>query len=295
MSLDYINTDRNPFKDEALLNTIEDVSSILGYSETTVGGLLFERSGHSPESNMSSWGLQAAVNSNKTYRLCIYNGLVEVSGPDSEVISLRPLHDIVSTSCELPCEIYAFVDATWHRNVTEDGVGNNILGGSGRFLSDAVLRIPVVEATSSSLAYYGAQLLHVNDVIRFPIDRYPIWGMSVGRRYVSDCLLTAKGGGWYIEYHNDKPHFHMPLCSTCSGFYLLARAVSGGYHMTAFSIPFGSAVYTAPGACHCDAGLVGGKYIVGYDISSDFSTANMRCRGNEECMTSINAYQVETL
>lgn len=292
MSLEYINSKRNPFKNAQLLHTIEDIQLALHYPVSKVAGLIFERAGAVPHSNMSTWGLQAVVGVNKTYRLCKEIGLVEV--PLEEAHTKLPLK-IEASNTPLEGHEYAFLEATWCPALADDGDGNNILGGSGRFItSQKTLRLPLIIATPQRLAYYGAMLLHDSDIVCFDIPPYPVWCMSIGERYVDSCLLTPKGGGFYLEYHHDKPHFHMPLDVHATGFYLLAKEVPGGYHISAVRIPYGCAVYTSAGALHCDAGLIGKKWTVGYDISADFSKANMRYRSDDDdAMTTIEVYDVD--
>ena len=68
-----------------------------------------------------------------------------------------------------------------------------------------------MEATAETLAYYGALLIKSKDVIQFPDDDFPVFSMNVGEDYVRDFIMTEEGGGFYLEYHSDRPRFHMPI------------------------------------------------------------------------------------
>ena len=128
--------------------------------------------------------------------------------------------------------------------------------------------MPIEEATNQSLLYYGATLLSEGDIVRFSNQDYPIWKMELGTRYVDDYLMTKKGKGFYLEWHNDRPHWHQPVTRDAGGFYLLAKKIPNRsieeegkdqslMDITAFSIPYGKAVYTRMGVIHCDSGLTG--------------------------------------
>lgn len=180
--------------------------------------------------------------------------------------------------------------AEWSGTVLTSGEGNNILGDNGGlFCDESILKIPKVTATSETLAYYGALLIPQDTAVRFPSrEPYPLWRMRVGTSYVSDYIMNEQGGGgFYLEYHHDQPHFHMVLDG--GGYYLLAKEFSKNtFHITAFEIPNGQAVYTKKGAIHCDAALTG-EMIVGYTVSEDCSTVLLRDK------TTKSMVQVETV
>ncbi len=174
------------------------------------------------------------------------------------------------------------VEANWDETPYESGSGNNILGDNGLLTVPLeILQIPVVEATSETLAYYGGLLLKEGDLVQFPDAEYPIFKMTVGEHYVDHFLMTDEGGGFYLEYHHDKPHFHMPIEG--GGYYVLARwnDEKTKLHVTGFSIPDGCAVYTKKGAIHCDAAL-NGSLIVGYDQADDCSTVILRTASKQK-------------
>lgn len=174
------------------------------------------------------------------------------------------------------------IEAEWDKFARESGAGNNILGDNGLlFLPAATIVVPCVEATEETLAYYGAVLLRKGDVIQFPDQEYPIFQMTVGPRYIEKFLMTDQGGGFYLEYHYDKPHFHMPIQG--GGYYLLAKwnDEKTKLQITAFKIRDGDAVYTKKGAIHCDAALTG-KLLVGYDKAEDCSTVLLRTKDHKK-------------
>lgn len=105
--------------------------------------------------------------------------------------------------------------------------------------------------------------------------------MNVGERYVEDFIMSPEGGGFYLEYHTDQPHFHMPIKG--GGYYLLARWDDDGIHLhiTAFKIPDGCAVYTKQGAIHCDAAMTG-DIIMGYNASNHCCTVLLRNAKNTD-------------
>lgn len=179
--------------------------------------------------------------------------------------------------------------AEWSSTILASGEQNNVLGDNGGlFFEESIIRIPKVTATNEALAYYGALLIEENTAVRFSSsESYPLWRMHVGASYVDDYIMSEQGGGgFYLEYHHDQPHFHMVLDG--GGYYLLAKEVSNNtFHITAFEIPNGKAVYTRKGAIHCDAALTG-NLIVGYTVSENCSTVLLR---NRETLSMV---QVET-
>lgn len=154
---------------------------------------------------------------------------------------------------------------------------NNILGNNGRlFLKESSLPIPSIKATPETLAYYGAVLIPENTAVLFPNqDPFPLWKMDVGQNYVQDVIMNEnEAGGFYLEFHHDQPHFHMVLEG--GGHYLLAKeAGPNKFHLTAFELSKGQAVYTKKGAIHCDAALTG-ELICGYSMAKECETVLLR-------------------
>lgn len=234
---------------------------------------LFTLNRGNPGSNMETFGLHCIVKNNETYQLT-QNGLrIATTHTSSLPIDLeqRATHP---PQVEQPP--YLEIDATWDSAISVTGEHSNILGDNGRLLlPQKHIRIPAVIATEPLLAYYGATLIKNGDSIRFSNDVYPIWGMRISENYVRDFLMSAQGGGFYLEYHRDQPHFHYALKG--AGHYLLAKwnDTHTKLKITAFQIPNGQAVYTKKGVIHCDAGL-SGDYLVGYTTSQSYSTVLLR-------------------
>lgn len=230
----------------------------------------------SAEANMTTEALSLVVKKNRVYRV-EENGLV-ISPSALYAIDLE---DQAIHPRKVQAPAYLEVMAHWDKTPHESGLGNNILGDNGiLIIPSKILKVPYVEATSKALAYYGAILIQKGDVVRFPDEEYPIFRMTIGARYVDDFLMTD-GGGFYLEFHHDKPHFHMPLQG--GGFYILARwnDEKTKLHITGFKIPDGHAVYTKKGAIHCDAALTG-DLLVGYDQAVDCSTVLLRTPNKEK-------------
>ncbi len=257
------------------------VVDMTGKSREWVDGMLIHRHGALDESNMTALGLHRIVNNRNAYRVSARYGLTPVE-TDVGAIDLEAeaaLHAHASAPAQ------AVIQAVWDRDAVVAGDRENVLGDNVIFrirTQDVDIAVPVVDATPARLAYYGAVLVDEGTVVRFPNAEYPIWKMSLGKRYVEGFLMRPQGKGFYLEYHHDRPHWHQPLTEDSSGYYILAKAVgteAGGlmtYHVTGFPIPYGKAVYTRQGAIHCDAALTGQNWLVGYTDSNDFSTALVR-------------------
>lgn len=153
---------------------------------------------------------------------------------------------------------------------------NNILGNIGILSLDRdEITIPTMEANCDNIQYYGAQYVKWGDIIQFETNSVlPITHMTIGKNYAKDFLLRKDyGGGAYLEYHNT-PHFHMPLNSGSTGYLLLGKFVNNKIRLTAFTIPYGYAIYTPPGVIHCD-GFLAGDYCVVYTVTDNYSTVRL--------------------
>lgn len=220
--------------------------------------------------NMTTLGLNLYVTNKEAYRLA-KSGLEiskEIYPTDLEKKANQP-NQVIAPS-------FLSIDAIWDKTPYVSGDQNNILGDNGRLtLESNKIQVPVSDAIDPYLAYFGAVLIRPNESVRFPDEIYPIWKMEVGDRYVSDTLMTRKGGGFYLEFHDDQPHFHMPLKG--GGVYLLAKwnLEKTKLEIAGFKIPDGYAVYTKKGAIHCDAALTG-ALLVGYTTSENCSTVLLR-------------------
>ena len=87
--------------------------------------------------------------------------------------------------------------------------------------------------------------------------------------------------GHYLEHH-DLPHYHQPRDAGAGGYLVLGRPIGAAregqvaLELTAFAIPFGSAVLTPPGVVHNDSWLVG-NYRVMYGLTEVYSTVRLSC------------------
>ena len=250
------------------------------YSEENAREMMVERRGTTKDAYMLTNGLHRVLVRGKKYAITSA-GVDEVSS-DKDAIHIQEMYSAAQVRAKRPDKVLDF-QAQWLRKGQGGAEANaNILGDNGRIIIDTVsttLHLPPIEPTPEHLAYYGAVLLNKGDIVEFPdhAHQYPLWTMSLGASYVADYLMTDKGGGWYLEWHTDKPHLHMPLCEDATGTYLLGKEVApDNFQVSAFKISPGQAVYTLPGAIHADAGLVGSQWIVGYDMSDDFSTVLVR-------------------
>lgn len=166
---------------------------------------------------MTTESLSLVVRKDRSYRLEGHGLALSASSSCAIDLEDRAIHpERVQVPPHL--EVIAHWDGTSH----ESGLGNNILGNNGVLtLPTEIIKVPCVEATEETLVYYGAILLRKGDVVQFPDEEYPIFRMSVGAHYVDDFVMTERGGGYFLEFHHDKPHFHMPLLG--GGRYILAR------------------------------------------------------------------------
>ncbi len=272
-------------KEDSSISCCSDLTTIaqaMGQTKDWAKSLLIDRRGIVAEAHMSALGLRCVVEPGKHYQVSVDAGLVEVSASLASRDLEQCAREAESSSMLLPP--HALVDAVWCYDKKVSCGSENILGTNVIFCVEGIgdnLFLPVIEPTSEALAYYGALLVNEGDVVQFPApDKYPIWQMKIGKNYVDGYLMTDEGKGFYIEYHHDRPHWHQPLTEDAGGFYLLAKTVeetsSGGktqYHLTGFRLSKGQAVYTRKGALHCDAGLHGQQWLVGYQDSAHCSTA----------------------
>ena len=168
----------------------------------------------------------------------------------------------------------------WNANEDVASSNANVFGGLGTLtLSTADLVIPEAPSTASALAFYGARLHEVGDIVVFESDQnLPVTIMNIGPAYVADFLhVEGRGSGSFIEYH-DQPHLHMPLEQSAAGHLLLGRSDGDDYLLSAFAIPYGRAIYTSPNVLHADPYLVG-RYLVVYAVTANYSTVVFRSPG----------------
>lgn len=256
--------------DTPLITDEEIAELVTGYDHSTVVKLLKLRRGPD-DASMATHGLFLTVNKHMLYEITNNSILPVTESGDHDWLDLEQTVATIEAS-KPPC---LTLEAIWDPTPVHSGATNNILGDNGRLLlHNPLITIPCVEATSELLAYYGAILLKPGDKVRFQDAMYPIWSMTIKEKYIDRFLMSETGGGFYLEYHHDQPHYHHAING--SGYYLLAKwNENNKMEITGFRIPQGHAVYTKKGAIHCDAGLIG-DYLVGYTTSENCSTVLLR-------------------
>ena len=254
-----------------LVTDLGIIQRLLKCDRSTAEGLLYVDRG--PEGGkMVTTGLYDSVSNKHPYKLTPIG-----FEPSSRTFSAIDLEYRAQNPVNIKKPPALSIKAKWDTNRYESGDQNNILGDNGRLeLPCEFIDVPVVEATSETLAYYGALLIAPGEVVSFPDENYPIWHMEIGDEYIDRFLMQKEGGGFYLEYHTDQPHFHMALYG--DGCYLLAKWADESQttlEITGFKIPDSHAVYTKKGAIHCDAALKG-EWLVGYTTSDHCSTVLLR-------------------
>lgn len=254
------------------------------YTSKDLDGLIFRRQAKSPESFMDALGLHQVFEKNTAYTLS-KQGLVKAASltgvkkvpEDFRIKAVHPNSVIIRGK---------WITTLSQKDSKEEKI-SNILGKNSRLVittNGKKIHIPIEEASSEKLSYYGAVAIPMGEKVIFPQQEegYPIWAMSLGKTYAKDYIMSEKAGGWYLEWHTDRPHFHMPLSQDANGFYLLGKKLNKNhYELTAFKIPYGVAVFTKRGAIHSDSGLTGKRWLVGYTTSKHYSTALLRNLKNE--------------
>ncbi|MDA0223278.1 MAG: hypothetical protein O3C11_08210 [Proteobacteria bacterium] len=234
--------------------------------------LVVDRSGASNEAFMRTECLLGHVNPNTIYRVGM-DGMTSDPG---------------AALTEMPTGIapdFAVMDGSWESNIDYENGDANILGGNGRYVLPScqqALEIPEVEPCPSHLAFYGCRLVKVGDTLSFDANApLPVTVTTVGKTYVADYLFRKEhGGGEFLEIH-DRPHFHMPLDKEATGHMLIGKTRSDGIRVvSAFRIPYGYGILTAPWAVHADSHLVG-RYMVVYSVAKHFSTVIIRSSNGE--------------
>lgn len=227
--------------------------------------IMVNRSASTPDSFMITEEIVGATSPGKVYKVTAL-GLCETkkTAPNHKALASLAMH--------VPNHVA--IKGEWLENIDREDRSANILGGFGVLkYQNKTLAIPVAESTKENLLFYGAKLLDFNDELVIDANRpLPICTMNIGEKYVEDYLLKESlGHGFYLEYH-DMPHFHMPLDENSKGYLILGKKAEDNIlHLSAFSIPFGKAIYTPGNIIHDDAMLIG-KYQVIYSVTENFST-----------------------
>lgn len=260
------------------------------YDVVTLQNLMVNRVG-SEQGYMKTKGLHCVIQEGQLYQLSpdglrVYDSAIEGKEIHNLSYSMSQQEMVENIPPNRAILVGDWIEAS-DENYFESERASNILGVNGRLCISTekrVFHIPIEIASPEKLSYYGAVAVEMGAIVKFPSEEtgYPIWGMNIGPTYSQDYIMTDKGGGWYLEWHLDRPHFHMPLSEDASGVYLLAKKIEAGkYEVTAFHIPYGIGVFTRRGVIHCDAGLVGENWVVGYSTAREFSTVLLRNQQDE--------------
>ena len=166
------------------------------------------------------------------------------------------------------------IEGSWEATLSTSSKEGNILGQSGTLYTQmADLRIEIEEPTPEKLAYYHSILINTDEIIHIEANNpLPVSVMTVGQNYAQGYLkLENYGGGYYIEIH-DTPHLWSHQSPEGGGALLLGKKVQENkYHLSAFKIPFGQAIYAPGGVIHCDGLLIGDLMVI-YTVTSHYST-----------------------
>ena len=140
------------------------------------------------------------------------------------------------------------------------GSDANVFAVEGAFLVPDGFTIPTEEANPENVRYYGLQLIREGETLTVETDITDLVIMQYDYKpiYKDEFLLQKYGGGGvFIETH-DFPHIHIPTNSSCHGYIVIGKKLSATeFEFTAFSIPYGCALYTPSNTIHGDGTLVG--------------------------------------
>jgi len=178
---------------------------------------------------------------------------------------------------------YCSIKNNWNNNYNIKTSESNILGNSSILLLNSELKIPKTDI--SNLYFYNAKLYKIGDIINFNTNNdLPVCYMKIGKYYINEYIMK-KSGGVYIEYH-DRPHFHMPLNNKCDGYLILGKKEDDKILLSAFSIPYGYAIYIPDNVIHNDCFLIG-NYMVIYSKTDNYSTVLLQNKNGKPIKVSI--------
>lgn len=225
--------------------------------------IINHRRGILPESDMLTTEVRSYVDPDRHYRF----------SPGSLELVDNP-KKVTAVSSHIVTPDFAEVRGKWTRDPGRARGEANVLGKNGVFyFPDRELTIPCEDTTAEKLAYYNATLLNEGDVLKiespFPV---PVSVVKFGKNYEKGYLtLPTHGGGYYLEVH-DTPHLWSHLDRDGRGYVFLGKQTGPDtYHVSAFRIPYGQAIYAPGGVIHCDGLLIGNIYAI-YTVTPNYST-----------------------
>ncbi|MCG8531541.1 MAG: hypothetical protein MI749_12865, partial [Desulfovibrionales bacterium] len=234
------------------------------------------RFGTLPDSNMLTTEVRGYVEPGKAYSFH--------AGGFSQARSNQPVAQVAKSS-EIP--EHASIHGRWTSQLSHAREEANVLGQFGTLQTDcAFINIPRVTATREALGYYNSILVGENEAIEINAPfLLPVNVVTFDRNYEQGYLsLPDYGGGYYLETHNT-PHLWSHLDKKGDGVVILGKNVADGhYHLTAFSIPYGKAIYAPGGVIHCD-GLLTGRVMAIYTVTEDYSSVIIK--GPDKIVTKL--------
>lgn len=173
----------------------------------------------------------------------------------------------------------------WTTDTSPASEEANILGLSGSlYVNCDRLKFDVETPTAEKLGYYNARLLNEGDSVFIDTqENLPLSVVRVDKNYQHGYLKQPDlGGGYYLEVH-DTPHLWSHLSSDGSGVLLLGKKISEDvYHLSAFSLPYGQAIYIPGGVIHSD-GLLVGDIMAIYTVTPHYSTVIIKNTDKKNC------------
>ena len=237
---------------------------------------MVNRVGITTNSYMKTVKILKTIKPNINYKILLKN-LVEIEELKSHthINPFKKLNIIEPRYIEIECD--------WILANTENNTPNvaNILGNFGKLITNSNINIPINIASYDNVKFYNATLFNLYDLIKFECEEdLPLTEMIIGDEYVKNYIEDEKlGGGQYLEYHNN-PHFHSPISSNNSGYYILGKKEYNKIKLSAFTIPFHKAIYTPGYIIHSDANLVG-NWLVVYSKTNMYSSVLLRDKENK--------------
>ncbi|WP_424947780.1 hypothetical protein [Candidatus Spongiihabitans sp.] len=247
--------------------------------------IIVDRRGSEPQSYMQTTAMLGYIKPNQAYA-ADQRGFTP---SDKDSAHPQPLHDADNIPSRLSFQ------GQWRQNFARQPVEGNILGGNDSLVvENNFLEIPVAETTPENLGYYRASLFKNGDPFVFECCKnLPVSEMHIGESYVAGYIMDPlAGGGVYLEHHNT-PHFHMPKNADAGGYLVLGKRRDDDYQVSAFKIPFGYGIYTAPHILHNDCFLTG-KYNVVYNVAENYATAILKTKQDEIVNVAIKAGTIKS-
>ena len=234
---------------------------------STIDQIVVDRCGEDPHSFMRTEAIIGYVAPDAAYRI------------DPE--RLTPVPETCVSPSPKPGDSapppHVRLSGVWNATEDVESSNANIFGGLGTLtIVQSAFAIPEAPSTDAALAFYRARLLRHGGLVSFEAPtNMPVTVTDYGPAYADGFLhVEGLGSGSFIEYHSP-PHLHMPLDPSATGHMVLGRSEGGDYLLSAFRIPYGTALFTSANVLHADPYLVG-RYLVIYSATDEYSTVVFR-------------------